>query len=746
MAEESDALSLHSIAEQADAYVAQEQEDADFALALALEEEETQRLISQNQHSPNRNDAQNMGASEALEPYRDDPDAADSVEEHANSMIPYRDDPDAEPNEPNEPTNIDESVEAGIVARLTRRRYNIPSILKTLRKVWVIAIIVSTLTIAVIIGIVLAVSLKAKEPSPRDRAWRASHSIDGDLRLPALYPSLEPGASEDCKNTWEKYALTLRCHRVILNAALDNGDVDEVKEAADPFAYLEEVCTDQCWNSINYIRNPLHNGCFRRNDGFDIITFRKSNIAYFEEGKVEEGPLHVWKNLERRYKRFCAKPPKDTYEKKSEWGTCAADLWMRWGIVDTTNEANMIGLDKFFEATSQNKTIEGGKRTGTLDLVGGKTKSYDVDVPTRRVGPGISETDCGYCTLNWLERKMRSFEYGQMLDPGTGEVLSLQEFWNRMYDAIKRCDGAYGAGSALGRVYRKWEQYGWWHDRQPSHEDVPVSSEVRSLLHGVRVHDYPLPLIRELMKGSHAPKKALQAMYDGTKNLPCSIWFDNDVSIRDVVPYQYRVHHLCSDPCRNAVDRLQKQHEQDFSAAITKSDPVYQDIFSAWTTAMRVVNETCMNSSPSSVVREGTSFCAPGYAALGHPEWIFAATPPSRLKILSSFIPAVNKLAASLPRYVQPIQNDEESQRIVGRKGAESVCNSCAGELLVGRNPDWKDRVDEFYDDEEIDWTEYREIVMKYFLTCAKMIGYEMKWKEKQQFWKMLGLDRQKRI
>lgn len=60
----SDALSLHTIAEQADVYAVQEQEDADFALALSLEEEDTRNLTASQQPQP-RSDTQSGAQDEA---------------------------------------------------------------------------------------------------------------------------------------------------------------------------------------------------------------------------------------------------------------------------------------------------------------------------------------------------------------------------------------------------------------------------------------------------------------------------------------------------------------------------------------------------------------------------------------------------------------------------------------------------------------------------------------------------------
>jgi len=714
----SDALSLHTIADQADEYeyAAQEQEDADFALALQLEEEEEARNLIESQSPP--------------PPYRDDPDTGES-------FPPYRDDPNAVP------AATEASFNAEVDAT-TARRDRLRGCVRILRKIGKIWLCLGVTSFSLGILVVLVIIIIAASSRQKDgqkledekrRAWTASGSRDFDIKLPQLYPKLEEGATDECKAGWKKYASALYCHRMILDPAWDYGDADEVRKAgADPFVFSEVVCTAECRDSIRHIDNPMYNTCFRRTDRFDFTKYGKDGYQYFETDKLPEGPRDLVLTLLARYDRYCAKPLKGA--DKSEWGTCAADLWMRWGVVDGKNEAHLNGLSEFTEATSEKKTIEGGPREVESEIMygGGAKKKVVVNVPTRKVGPGLGDTDCGYCTLDWLERKMRSFEYGQMIDPASGEILGLADFNKKLHAAVRRC-GMYESGWMLGRVHRKWAELGWWSKDGMAHEpllpDNRTTEEVRKILHGMRPDDWPLPDIKKQMNAKSAPKKALQALHDSVASMPCSIWFSEDAAIRDIIPHAHIVSHLCSDRCRNAVDRIQNEHGDDFAAAASTLPTA--NIFQAWDLARDQANKTCKGS--------GSSPCAPGYAALGHPEWIFASTTPSKPTILFSFSTAIDELERKLPRYERRPKEDKETARILERKVLESVCNGCTGDLLIGRNPDWAKAVKEWVESGEVDPNEYKRTARKYFKTCWKFYGAGLTPKQLREFFDQIGLD-----
>ena len=739
----SDALSLHTIAEQADAYAAEEQEDADFALALALEDEESQRLIQA--HNEARNQTQDQTEvrpddyTEAFPPYRDDPNADDQLESGPITAPPtYRDDPNAA---------LEDGLGADhdeLVTAPTRHR-NCVRILRKAGKTWLFCLGLITGLTLVIIGVVLILVWNFGKEDPRDAAWKWSGSVDYQLNLPKLYPTLEDGATENCKKIWGQHASGMGCHRMILSPAWDDGKAEEVNAAgADPYGYSVEICNDRCRDSIQQLASSFERSdgaCQRRTDRFDLSDYGNGGKAYFDKSKLDEGPVQVGRSLMERFERLCKSPP-TRGKSLSEWETCAADLWMRWGIVDGKNEMNMNGLQTFLEQTNAKRTIPAGRKSGSVTIIGGE-KTYDVDFPSRTVGPGVGETDCGYCTVDWLERKMRSFEYGEMLDPLSGEALGLKVFSEQMTNALQRCrHGANEGGGALQRVRWKWMKYGWWCDYAPCQKDQNVTGVVRQVLHGVRKDDdWPLPWIQSSMMVHDAPTKALEALRDGLTTMSCSIWFNASNAIDQIIPHQHVVERLCSGQCRNAVDRMQQQHGREFPKGDSRSVP--GRLFGAWDLAREQADLICLDGSPrNTVVKPSTSFCAPGYAALGHPEWIFPQNVPSRPQILSVFSGAINELDKKLPRYIPRPQDDPESQRVLARMVTESLCNTCAGSIFIGKDPNWKKTVDEYLSDKSVDGREYVQVAKKGWLVCARMFGLRLTMRDRQRIWGMTGLDR----
>ena len=260
------------------------------------------------------------------------------------------------------------------------------------------------------------------------------------------------------------------------------------------------------------------------------------------------------------------------------------------------------------------------------------------------------------------------------------------------------------------------------------------------MLHGLEEEDWPLTEIRRVKGERDAPKKALEALHDGLLKIPCHIWTIEHIALKEIIPNQHTIHHLCSDQCRNAIDRLQQQHGEEF-AALSVTTP-RTNIFQGWAVAMHQVNRTCLNPAPSTVVQDSTIFCAPGYAALGNPEWIFRKTPLLNTEILSAFSKQVDILDKKVPHYVPMPGKDAESQLIMIKKVGESICNGCAGSLLIGKNPNWKKRINEFYADENIDNSEYTKVAKKYYMTCGRMVGVNLSRLQWDKIWKQVGLDR----
>ncbi|KAJ4291660.1 hypothetical protein N0V90_009555 [Kalmusia sp. IMI 367209] len=744
---EPDALSLHTIAEEADAYAAQEQADADSALALALEDGET--------------------FTESFAPYHDDPEADDEAD---LNFEPYRDEPGVSTaDDIEEVEEAQESVPArrrwldGCVQWLGRcgEAYS------NVGRAWL-----AIACILVVLGMISAITtitvLVVRKKSARDSAWDLSGSRDYDIKINKLYPPLEQGASEKCKRLWEENGNDLRCHRMILSSVWDKGISEDIEsEHANPYGYVEEICQPTCRKSIQQMDIPIHKGCFKRSDRFDLTNYGKDGKPYFTKNSVEEGPIAVYQSLIARYDRFCA-PAKTNYEfVESEWGTCAADLWMRWGIVDGIEEAHMQGVANFLEATKEIRTVPAHEQSGEVELRNGTKKSYKVKIPTRPFGPKSfrNQTDCGYCMTSWLERKFLSYEYGQMLDPGnvvrtmmkeqhptewdpdidegSGDALSLDEFSEIRRLTVRRCK-EWGAGQILMTTHRKWKKFGWWCkdpvllSGRPCQPQPNITTVMRQVLHGINLGDSPLPELRQYMQSNNSGfphKVAYRALHDGMADMPCSLWFNQEDAIQGIIPHAYTVQHLCSDKCRNAIDRIQDRNNETLAAA--SNDHFVQ----AWNRGRELVEKICRTKYSNLHINEQSIMCAPGYAALGRPEWTFESGPIAKQLILSAFSNAIDRLDKSLELYPDPPKNDED-RRILNKRTNEGVCNACAAALFIGRNPNWKGRVDEFIDSGEIDGEQYVKVGKKFFLTCFRMAGVFPNQRDQKEFWRSTGLDR----
>ena len=163
--------------------------------------------------------------------------------------------------------------------------------------------------------------------------------------------------------------------------------------------------------------------------------------------------------------------------------------------------------------------------------------------------------------------------------------------------------------------------------------------------------------------------------------------------------------------------------------------------------AAELVEKVCLSSTPNAILQSSENLCAPGYAAIGHPEWIFAMEngdydPPTRAEILDVYSKAIDVLAARPDRELLPPTTGSTSARVQIKRLAESVCNTCAGGIFIGSEPDWKKKVYEFYDDKDVNSTAYVEAAKKGWLTCGKMYGYKFNEWQKKQMWRKYGLDR----
>jgi hypothetical protein len=749
-----DALSLHTIAER-EGYATQELEDRDLTLALTPKDRafSVARTFEQIEErvsvKPRGGDGGGEGRAQDFS-YRDNPGGEDISATRSINVTPYRDDPHALVDGAEEGFDAfatDKSMQLYLRLRLrwiqhTGRRLAswIPAVIKHVLRLVAFALIF----LAIWLGIVIIPALRQKEVSPpttKQRAFDLSGSTSGNLFLQNLYPQLEQGASRHCKDAWEELG-GLSCQEGLLSSAWDKGSDKQVRETKmDIWAYSKEVCDDAriCERAIHDLKDKISKLCKQRSDRFDFVDYQLRAYNYFDNEELDDGPAQTLNSLEARYSRLCDRPINDYSGAPAGWGTYAAELWMQWGIADGKDaDKDLRDLRTFIDATSKKKTIKRHTQRGSVETENGMVP-YKVEVLKRKVGPGHGETDCGYSVRSWLERKWKSFEHGAVMNPRTDNPVGLAEFNELMETAARRCEKS-EIEQMIRRQHTMWEQYGWWCDGAPCHKDEPVPDVVLRLLHGMVMYEWALKAIRASLGAPNAPREMLQIFHDCLLRMPCSIWLDEVQIMMHIAPSDYRVRHLCSNECRNSVDRIQQQIGEKFKEA--SSNHWGSIWYHRWHDKRSLMNATCLGPEYDDLITDTTPFCAPGYAALNHPEWLFPMPDrPSRRDILGAFEYQVYKLAGSLPAYIPRPGSDAETQRRLARQISESVCNRCAGELLIGKESDRQKRAQEFLNDGEIDQGEYKKVVHLYSLTCAKItVGTDLA-KHKEHQWARLVLD-----
>ncbi|PVI04961.1 hypothetical protein DM02DRAFT_611081 [Periconia macrospinosa] len=732
----SDAVSLHTIAEQADAYEAQEQEDADFALALALEEQESARFASpENVTHPGSGEPIESRAvleTEPLAPYRDNPEADENID-----PPPYRDDPDAEPAEGEQPTDPEAATAP------PQRQHIVLRILRKIVKAWLCYLICSTVfTFIVIIAVLILAFIYGDKKGtslgdPKEAAWLASGSEDYTLNLPKLYPALHESTSDTCKETWEDVASSLPCHRMILSPAWDNGNATEAKEAgADPVYYRDAVCTRACKTALKNLDIATPATCVNRANRFDFDSYGKDGKAYFEANSLEEGPAGVSQSLLARYDRLCSGPPKKYFGKNPL--SCAEDLWMNWGIVDGKNEANLNGLDSFLEQTSVKKTIPASRETVVKLTRSGRNSTFTRNVNSRRVGPGRRETECNDCLQDWLARKTLSFRYGEILQPGTRTPVGLAEFSDKMKSASQRC---YTYADTHTRI---WEAMGWWCDGAPCrNDDDSIPWNVINVLHGYdKEHSLGLPSLSLPNNVPSNKREPVRALLTAVQDMRCGAIGLTPTDLNN--PFLTSAHvisRLCTPRCLNTVDRISDLAE----AAEYPSTPL-----TSITESIDTVRTLCKSSSPISFATTPDLLCASSRMNLTSPTSPTESTlsltssspsvpPVSRASILSTFRTGIENVDAwnRNSQYSNALQSHEDLKKL---RIAESACNTCDGEIFIGQDGKWKETVDAFLKDPDVNSAEYVKVARQGWVVCADMYGLWLPPSKRRQLFEKVGL------
>lgn len=175
------------------------------------------------------------------------------------------------------------------------------------------------------------------------------------------------------------------------------------------------------------------------------------------DSELEDGPVAVITTIAKRLAHTCRKEPLNYWSKPYY---CTTVMWEDWLIVDGMNTGNLEGLDAF-KAHTRTTRFERAKYDHRYihDKCDDASYYYSRSYSNRRYGPDINSTTCGWCTMNWFERKLLGWKDGEVRDPKSGEVVGLKEYLRKIRDVGQRCD-ADAWNRIWGRTLKKYREEG----------------------------------------------------------------------------------------------------------------------------------------------------------------------------------------------------------------------------------------------------------------------------------------------
>jgi len=182
--------------------------------------------------------------------------------------------------------------------------------------------------------------------------------------------------------------------------------------------------------------------------------------AFSADPGLEAGPVDAIATIERRVQHTCRLSPiRDRWQYAEYY--CPAELYKQWFIIDGMNSGNLEGLDLFEAATRISRTepmhYDWEHKSDECDGAYGGYNSQRIE--ERRFGPGVNETTCSWCTIDWFDRKLQSWTESKVVDPKNGTVISLPNYLRRISHAGRRC-GADDWNRIYGKAIRKYKDEG----------------------------------------------------------------------------------------------------------------------------------------------------------------------------------------------------------------------------------------------------------------------------------------------
>ena len=280
------------------------------------------------------------------------------------------------------------------------------------------------------------------------------------LNFPAAYPPLNASVSPACRQEWE-YMTFLPCHEKIWHRGWDAGKHESLFEP-DISLYAGAICE----STLN--GGPL---CVQRlRDSYQLLRSKCSDEDRFDQSGyvgpfsadpgLEDGPVAVMEKILGRVEHLCRRSPVVT-----DYGQyCAVDMYKRWFVNDGMEVGNLNGLDDFEAMTSQRREEPFLITVGRDECDTVRPNSWyfwhgSSRREWRRLGPGVNETSCSWCTMDWFERKLKSWEEGKVFERDDGKALTLPEYLRTIERAGKRCD-ADAWDRVWARALKKYEEEG----------------------------------------------------------------------------------------------------------------------------------------------------------------------------------------------------------------------------------------------------------------------------------------------
>lgn len=626
----------------------------------------------------------------------------------------YRDDPDAIPGK-------DEIAGYRKPARVTRSQ----------QVIWtVLAVFVATMALSFLMGRGTHRRDRHRTQAHKHQNFHRPAAKDWELNFPLLYPDLQTGPDSTCGQAWEALS-RVPCHEKIFDRSRDNGTFRLMGPDIAHFAPL--MCDTGCRTAILHASEQISGACSAED------TFMLEDYAgMFNASLLESGPVAALDTLSRRLQHTCRKSPADD----SDYDFCPIELDQRFSIIDGMNvpylDDVLDDLASFMQHTDRPRLEQAQRKTGWRGTNKYKER-YDYHTREQKYGPGVGETTCRWCTLDWLERKLGAWREGSILSPDSKVPVSLPEFLRRIEKAGMRCEPE-AWNDMFERAVARYQDDGLLADNW---RRLPSGDVYYLIKNGADEGDEPLPSFAKAIEriedvatspGSGHNTTAsgcLRAMTALIQSMPCYIHLDRptlETIIREPEDRPNLRKSYCSAECTDALNEgLPYQCRIPF----TQNNAAVPAFVDAFNNATEKRNKICVSPSGSSSPKD-VGACSNTFLQLDHPDWVFDGRPssPQFVDQVSKKLNELNSLA--IPEDIKPTLDsphpwsapiDFGPRRTYYtwvadlRKG---VCSPCIWQWLVGSG-DTETPLQYLREMDDIDVNTYTTFAQTYYDTCTAL-------------------------